>query len=504
MTLSLGESSSRTSKPRLLLVALVFVASRLFVLPFPQPTSDVGIYAAYAHEHEAACREGLPFYDFHARAVQEQIDAARAAGTPTGSMEENRIVEYPPLAIAIMRLPTFVMTQGAGPGPPSQAFEQEYRTVYRRSMAIADAILFIVLVVLVRRVFASESGAAQETRLLFYVAATIALWHLLYDRLDLVLAAVIVLALALLVSRRHHAWSFAVLALGIHFKLVPIVLAPVWMVGSLPADLPWYRSRGLAALAARAVLLMGMTLLCFVPFYLSSGTRGLGFLDYHRARGLEVGAVPASLPLTLQAAGHAVHIDYSYKSINLHSALTPVLAAAAPGAAAVLFLGATILLLAHARHLQSRPADPSLAAPTLAQLYPRVFVAYTLLFLALFIVTSKVFSPQYLLWLAPFVALHPFAERTSRRSFVTTFLLVCILSTVLVPFLFVADLVDLSVPPSLTLRLRGLTARVSAIIVVRNVLFLGMTGALAVYLLRQASGPGRASAGAAPADSPPA
>ncbi len=53
------EPSSRwMATPGYLLIAITFVLSRLLVLPFAQPTSDVGIYAVYAQEVETAAREG--------------------------------------------------------------------------------------------------------------------------------------------------------------------------------------------------------------------------------------------------------------------------------------------------------------------------------------------------------------------------------------------------------------------------------------------------------------
>src|SRR5262249_3448147 len=151
-------------------------------------------------------------------------------------------------------------------------------------------------------------------RLLFYLASTVALWHLLCDRLDLLLALLVVLSLVLLLSRLHYAWSFAVLALAVNFKLVPLVLAPVWVIGSLPADREGtlFRPRVLLALATRVALLSGMVIAGFLPFYLLEGDRCLGFLTYHRARGLEIGSIWGSLLLALEALGQPAGVGHSY------------------------------------------------------------------------------------------------------------------------------------------------------------------------------------------------
>jgi hypothetical protein len=122
------------------------------------------------------------------------------------------------------------------------------------------------------------------------------------------------------------------------------------------------------------------------------------------------------------------------------------------------------------------PADA-----TLAQLDPGTFAGYSLLFLMLFIATNKVFSPQYLLWLAPLVCLIPFRGR--RRSlFVWTFLLVCVLTTILFPFLFLADLVGPGAAETVPLTINDPTPRLATLLVIRNLLFLAATGLLAAGL----------------------
>ena len=99
----------------------------------------------------------------------------------------------------------------------------------------------------------------------------------------------------------------------------------------------------------------------------------------------------------------------------------------------------------------------------------------------LFILTNKIFSPQYLLWLAPLLSLAPFKGRGKRRLF-GGFLLTCLLSTLLVPFLFVADLYD---PGSQTIprSIKEPTMRICALLIARNLLFAVLTLGVARGLL---------------------
>src|SRR5262249_35384193 len=149
--------------------------------------------------------------------------------------------------------------------------------------------------------------------------------------------------------------------------------------------------------------------------------------------------------MALQGWGQAIDVSFSYGSINLVSSLSPVLAAIAPWLAAGLLLAATALVLVHARGLTAKDLGDVSGPGSLARLHPRVFASYALLFLMVFIAAGKVFSPQYLLWLAPLVALIPLAGR-GRRLFLWGFVGVCVLSTVVCPFLLVADMIDRTSP----------------------------------------------------------
>ena len=392
-----------------------------------------------------------------------------------------------------MRLPALCLRQPAG-AVPDKVFDEQYRVVYRWGMAAVDGLIVVLVAWLARRLFPLEGAGEQGLRLLIYLAGTTVLWPLLYDHLDLVLALLLVVALGLLVSRLHYAWSFAVLAAAVNFKLVPLVLAPVWVVGSLPATrplVPW-GPRQAGRLLARGALLAALVLAVFLPLYAAAGGDSLRFFRYHAARGLEVESLWACVPLALQYLGQPIVVDYSYGSVNVHSPLTPLLTRLAAPVTAVLLAGGTSLLLLRARRLTAGADGERPAGTTLAQVYPAELGCYALLFLAVFVCANKVFSPQYLLWLAPLAVLVPLQGR-HRRQFLWAFLLICALSTVVAPFLFLFDIIDPTAPDTAPPSIRAPSPRFVTIVLVRNLLFLGWTAALAAYLARRAfagAGPG--------------
>src|SRR5258708_6303498 len=117
------------AKPHYFVIGIVFLASRLTLLPHPQPTSDVPIYARYVREYYAAKGHGESFYEFHARTTQPE--KSRVAGKLAASTVEYEAVEYPPLAIAFMLLPS-LWTNAA---PDSADFDNHYLAAYRTGLA---------------------------------------------------------------------------------------------------------------------------------------------------------------------------------------------------------------------------------------------------------------------------------------------------------------------------------------------------------------------------------
>src|SRR5262249_42075641 len=204
------------------------------------------------------------------------------------------------------------------------------------------------------------------------------------------------------------------------------------------------------------------------------------------SRGLEIGSIYSSVPLFLHMLGQPLDVEFTYGSINLISPVASALTRMVPFLTAGLLIAAIGLLVFHGRRLSFAvsQAEAAQGGPPLAQREPAVFSAYALLFFMLFIATNKVFSPQYLLWLAPLLALAHFDGR-SGRWLRAGFLLTCLLSTVLVPFLFAFDLVEVG-SKAVPLTVYPPTLRVSIFIIARILLFVVLTVGVALDLLVRA------------------
>jgi hypothetical protein len=294
-------------------------------------------------------------------------------------------VEYPPLAILPFTLTLL---------PPLA----DYQAVF--------AIWMIALVVVGYLGFVRFS---TRTRALLYVgylvlgaAATV------LARFDIV-PALVTLAALWAAERRRFGAAYALLAAGILLKLYPVFLLPLVMIEHWRAFAPvaqagddasqtgeWPRTpRMLVAAAGR-----WRRHPAFVPVALGAGfcalLVALGFaaalsfdpwgalsgFSYAGARPLQVESTPASILWLGTIFGIPAAPDYSFTSLNYVGPLDVVLK---PLSAVALALGCLVVYWRQAR-----------GTLTVGQ----AFVAT----LAVVLVTNKIFSPQYLIWILPFVA----------------------------------------------------------------------------------------------------
>jgi len=435
------------------LVWSAFLVTRLFLL-YAQlvllPTSgdcDIRIFGHYANSYALATSHGCSVYDY--------CDP-----------------EYPNLALMVMALPN------AFCDPSDLA---AYRGWYRVEMALFDVLAFATAVWLVRRFFGEETRWQRTQRLLAFVAGGLLLGTLLQTRLDAVVGALVLLSLALLVSRLHYVWSFAVLAAAVNFKLVPVVLIPLWVAASLPPALvasirdkggPW---RLLAACCGRTAVAGALTVALAVPAFLASGGRSLGFLSYHRDRGLEIGSFYSSALLLLRPLGYPEQFGFGHGSINVDAATAPLLARLSPYITLGLVLLATAIAVRYVLqekveggHRRGNPAGDLAWAASLV--------------LAAFVVGNKVFSPQYLLWLAPLMPLVRLPATRYRLALITL-ASACALSTIAV-LVWQRQIVGETEWIETATNVAGPTAWGSGLLIGRNVVFLGFV------LLLGASWPG--------------
>jgi hypothetical protein len=328
-------------------------------------------------------------------------------------------LEYPPLALFPLTLPARLMGRDA---PPKFAF------AFLISNALwATALAFCIWLTARRRLTRNRSLLALGMYvLLVFVGTPLFPW-----RFDLFPALLSALTLVLTMEGRPTTAGVC-LGAGIATKLYPIVLAPVIVA--------WHLAHGDERGALRfAGAACAATLAIFSPFWLAAPADFLSFLRYHQLRGLQIESLPAGLLMLGHTFGLGqIGIVENFGALHLTSpASTKVLPCLFP----TFVVGLSVVaVLAFARfrregNVTAQPCDDTL-------------IGYAVASVLIFMLSNKVLSPQFLIWLLPFVPLLPVSEYGLALA-------ATLLTIVIFPFNYSA-LMRLGTPIVLLLNVRNL------------------------------------------------
>jgi hypothetical protein len=213
----------------------------------------------------------------------------------------------------------------------------------------------------------------------------------LLGRYDLV-TTLVVLSAIIAAGRRRWPLAYALLALGVLLKLYPVVLLPVFAIEQ------WRTARRRMWIPTA---IFGLIVLAgFGAAVLVDPAGWLSPFRYALQRPVESESVPATVLWVLSGLGSPGTLVHSFNSANMAGPTATFVAALSPVALA------TGCIAAYARQLAGKL--------TLRQA--------CLACLAVVLVTSKVLSPQYLIWVLPLVALEVGLEPVWIGACVLTFL----------------------------------------------------------------------------------
>jgi hypothetical protein len=474
---SLPKTLSQRLRLSIIVVALVlvYVPSRLCVLQYVKPAgTDTELYARFAYIHRLAAERRVPFHDLYRETGL--ADFNKHYGVPPPFVAEPlTVVEYPPFAIAVVTIPALVVRHGrpiSTMGLPE--FTARYQKVYRWFCAFIEMITVAIVSLLLFNLYRNERAIITALRMCILCCAGLCMPRILYDRLDIIMGALIILSLAALI-KRLRLLSFFLFALAANFKLIPLFLLPIVVLGSLEASdfqQPAMRERLLRMLrvsAVRGLIVCGMTGGVFSLFLLTEGRGVLDFLVYHLNRGIHIESMWGTVALlAARLSGTPFHIVHNYGAFNISTAATVFLSHLSSAMLAIVLLALTSLFIIRCGGKRGRPAygEPFLFGP-------QSVIEASLLFLCCIFSFSKVFSPQFLLALVPLVALMPFYGR-GVFVFLCIFIGTCMLSTIIYPRLYRTVIF-------------GPATFGCFLLTARTLLLLGMTGFLFVRQFRRRS-----------------
>jgi hypothetical protein len=275
-------------------------------------------------------------------------------------------VEYPPAALPVFALPA------VGDGG-SDAYRQRFEGLMVAFGAAAIVCLALTLTALGAGLGRTAAAVA------FAALAPLLLGSVVLSRFDLWPTAIVVGALAALVSGRLRLGS-GLLGLGVAAKLWPGVLVP------LALTYVW-RERGRREALVCAGVFGAIVLLCFLPFLVLAPADVLDSIWRQARRPLQIESLGSSVLLALhQAFGLDLTMKSGSGSQNLQGTL-PDTVAALQGVLQLVVLVA--LWVSFARGAATRER----------------LLRYSAAVVCAFVALGKVLSPQFLIWLIPLVPL---------------------------------------------------------------------------------------------------
>jgi hypothetical protein len=335
--------------------------------------------------------------------------AAATRDTSLADLHRSQDIEYPQLATlfgvgvlyAAEVLPAWTehLTDWR-PNPTKGPLPARYEVALGLVLFAVDLGCMGLVYLIARQIYPGESPARRVGRLGVYVAATTAIGLIIYDRQDLVVALAALLALAAF-ARGWSVLAYAVLTAGVAYKLVPLMLVPLWVFAAATMRAaPCPTGRFLRAVVLESVVAGAILLLYPLLAYLTcGGERAFVFLTFHSARGLQVEA-QCAWPIFL-IDPHA-YVFHSYGSFCIRSDLADRLAKVST---LVTMLATAGSVLVAGRGFWR--VATSGRRPDRNELVTHLVAGSLLVWLA-FILFGKVASPQYMLWLGPLVPLLPF------------------------------------------------------------------------------------------------
>lgn len=207
----------------------------------------------------------------------------------------------------------------------------------------------------------------------------------------------------------------ALAAFGVLVKIVPGVLMPAALLWLLA---PKRNRRWRAAGVIVGSFVVSLFVLNAV-FYAAWGEGYLRSFTYHLDRGVQLETTYAGVIAAFDGFGQPLGVLKQFGAYELSTPFTSVVKTLAPGLLIAAFAAVA------GRFWWKRPALGT-------QRREPALLVLTVLFLLGFILTNKVFSPQYLLWIAPLLGAL-YGARADLRFGAGIFLIVAVLSQVVFP-----------------------------------------------------------------------
>ena len=410
---------------------VLFIASRYIIINAPIMYSDIIYYQQIGIQSVLAQKQNTSFHEYLFQKMKHKTE--KNSNIP----EYKKYFEYPPLVVAWFNLPNHFIDFSVLTSPND--YINQYTYYFRILMLFIDFLIFILVFNI-----GNKFLQVRDIHILFsgviYIVSSQILFNLLYDRLDLVLVAMILLCFYYQI-RGHVFLSSFFISMGIFFKLVPLFLIPVWFIGWIPetvfnkTKLSWDKNQWTLPVKASISVIASCTILLVLSLFVY-GPKAFSFLKYHLDRGVQIESFYSTVIIVLGWFGLPYEIVSSYGSQNVNSPMTHLFSTLSPF---FIFIGIGYVIYWMIKNSQSTMSGKSNhISPTITR---SIIMAKGYLFsLLIILITSKVLSTQYFIWPIPFVAvLFPFYMPKQLIPWVC----ILALTTLIFPYLYWTHIVGI-------------------------------------------------------------
>jgi len=285
-------------------------------------------------------------------------------------------VEYPPLALAFMILPRLLTSR-----------PEVYAQLFNIEMLVFDLIGLLLVAAIATRL----NKSVWKT-LAVYTVALAAIGPIVIVRFDMV-PAILLLAALFFFIRGNSTLAWIFIALGTLTKLFPAVLIPLFIIYD-------FKRGNIGRPIKGAIAFLLVCALIAAPLLVFDSQGLLHSFTYHAERGLQCESTYASFLLIAEYFGIiSLDTELGNGSVNVVSDLANTLANWSTLISAILLV---VVYWLYSRYTEKKSGKNR----AILQRHEIVrMITFSLLSVLVFVLTSKVFSPQFMIWFFPLIAL---------------------------------------------------------------------------------------------------
>jgi uncharacterized membrane protein len=312
------------------------------------------------------------------------------------------ILEYPPFALFFFILPR-LFTSNLG----------IYTVAFQMEVFLFDLLgLYMIYRI------AQYQGKSPWKMLTVYTVAILAIGPFIAETYDIFPAIIVLLALYYFWMGKHKT-SWGILAVGALTKIYPVTLAPIFLFY-------YVRNHQYKRIWSGILVFAASSLAIIIPFLAISPSSLLSLINYHVQRGLQLETVYSSFLLIVgKFSSTSPQVAYGAGSWNVTGPLADSLAVISTFVMAFLLLMSYWFIYSRIKTGKSQLIEMSTCF---------------LLVIAVVLITSKVLSPQHLIWLFPLL---PLLSGRQRYAIWAVFVVIGALTYYIFPLHF-TELVNLN------------------------------------------------------------